>query len=233
MCGRDYSTYTDDELEIRYLNRVPPFAWPVVAPLPDIIPTYNMAPTQQGLVLRVANGNLRFDYMRWGLVPSWAKDLKSASKYSLINAKSEEIESKPSFREPFLKRRCIVPVSGFYEWSKLKTPKKPYCIRLKSQEIMSLAGVYEQWQSPDGKEKVDSYSILTTAACEPINEIHDRMPVILNAEEEAIWLDPSNHDIVKLKSFMKPFSPAPLEMYEISGQVNSPKNNFKEILLPG
>ena len=226
MCGRTYKTYTDEELFYRYLNSKP-------IQLPEMRPNYNMVPTQDTLILRVVKGERHFDDMRWGLVPFWANDIKSADRYSMINAKAEEITEKRSFKGAFEKRRCIVPMSGFFEWQKIGTGrKKPYCIRLKDEPIMSLAGIWEHWKSKDGTLDVLSFAIITTDANEVMREIHTRMPVILHQGNEAEWLDPENTQIQKLKGLLKPCPSEWLETYEISTLVNSPKNNSPDVLQP-
>ncbi|MFI5304086.1 MAG: SOS response-associated peptidase [Nitrospiria bacterium] len=226
MCGRTYKTYTDEELLYRYLNGKS-------IDLPEIIANYNMAPTQETLILIVKDGERQFNLMRWGLVPFWAKDVKSADRYSMINAKAEEITEKRSFKAAFEKRRCIIPMSGFFEWKKEGTArKKPYCIRLKNEPIMSLAGIWEHWKSKEGTQSVTSYAIITTDANEAMQTIHKRMPLILDRNDEALWLDPENTDSVDLKKLLKPCPSDWMDFYPISTMVNSPKNNRPEILQP-
>jgi len=229
MCGRDYLTYTDEELFFRYLNRKT-WPWAIEKDIPAFKPNYNMCPTQTGPVLSVVDGKLGFRLMRWGLVPAWAKTVKDADKYSMINAKSEEIAEKRSYKAAFQKRRCIVPVSGFYEWQRSGTTKKPFAIHLKNAPIMSLAGIWEHWVNIEDTETVDSFALITTAANSYMEKIHTRMPVILGPQEEERWLDPNLNDGSQLSSFMKGCPPEWLESYEISPLVNSPKNNSVEVL---
>jgi len=224
MCGRTYKTYTDEELIYRYLNIRP-------IDFPELRPNYNMAPTQDTLVLKVVDGKRKFESMRWGLVPFWAKNVKSADMYSMINAKAEEITEKRSYKGAFEKRRCIIPMSGFFEWKKEENKnKKPFCIHLKNEPIMSLAGIWESWTSKDEKELVSSYSIITTEANTLMQSIHTRMPVILDRNNETEWLDPENTDIKQIKQLLKPCPSEWLEAYEISTLVNSPRNNRAEVL---
>ena len=226
MCGRKYKTYTNEELYYRYLNIKP-------VDLPEIKPNYNMVPTQETLVLREIDGERQFESMRWGLVPFWAKDVKSADRYSMINAKAEEITEKRSYKGPFEKRRCIIPMSGFFEWKKEGNKnKKPFCIHLKNEPIMSLAGIWETWTSKDKKEKVKSYAIITTEANTLMQTIHTRMPVILDRNNETEWLNPDNTDITQIKQLLKPCPPEWLEAFQISTLVNSPRNNLPEVLQP-
>ena len=227
MCGRAYETYTEDELYLRYLTE-----GAKRSPL-GFKANYNLAPTQLSPVVVNRTGSPEIVLLRWGLVPSWAKDLQSASKYSLINARGEEILEKRSYKDPFLRRRCIVPLSGFFEWKReSEKSKRPFAIHLKGEPIMSVAGVWEHWVSPVTGEIVDSFSVITTAANSMMETIHDRMPVILSKNTEAEWLDPKNQDPVLLKKLLKPCPSEWLEAHEISSAVNSPKNNSPELLSP-
>lgn len=228
MCGRAYQTYTEEELQLRYLNEKSKRN-----PL-GIKPNFNFSPTQLSPVVRMVEGANQLSLFRWGLVPFWAKDLKSAAKYSLINAKSEEILEKRSYKTPFQKRRCIVPLSGFIEWKREgEGHKRPFAIHLKGQPILSVAGVWEHWESPENGEVVESFSILTTSANSFMEKIHDRMPVILGREQEAEWLDPKNNDDTdRLLELLKPCPSEWLDAYEISPMINSPKNNRPEVLEP-
>lgn len=228
MCGRKYEIYTDEELEIRYLsgNQRGNF-------LKGSKPNYNDCPTQLSPIVCLLDGERTIDRFRWGLVPFWATDVKSADKYSLINAKSEEITEKRSYKAPFQKRRCIVPVSGFYEWHRDNSgSKRPFAIRLKKEKIMSLAGIWEHWESKDGKESVNSFAIITTKANSLMEKIHNRMPVILDPKFEEIWLNPDFSDSEVLKDMLKPCPSSWLDAFEVSKMVNSPRNNSKEVLEP-
>ncbi len=225
MCGRAYSTYTEEELEARYhserMKRHPL----------GIKPNYNMAPTHVVPVILNRGKGPEIDFFRWGLVPKWARDVKTAEKYSLINAKGEEITEKRSYAEPFKARRLIVPLSGFFEWKRDGKIKRPFAIHLKDQKIMSVAGVWEEWRSKDG-EVIDSFSIITISANSYMEEIHNRMPVILDAKDEARWMNPENSDIKALQDLLKSCPSERLKAYEVSTLVNSPKNNSEEALEP-
>lgn len=220
MCGRKYSTYSEEELHLRYLNHRQIEL--------GLMPNFNFCPTQSGPVVRMVDGELRIDIFRWGLVPSWAKDEK-AGGYSLINAKAEEITEKRTYKEPFQKRRCVVPISGFIEWRSEPSGKRPFSIFLKTQPIMSLAGIWEFWER-DGKS-VHSYSVITTAANSFMADIHTRMPVILSREDESRWLDPQA-EVRELQNLLKSSRSENMRAIEISRLVNSPKNNSPEVLLP-
>jgi putative SOS response-associated peptidase YedK len=227
MCGRAYQTYSEEELCLRYLNEKAKNN-----PMNGFVPNYNLSPTQKSPIVFREDGELRIGFFRWGLVPFWAKDVKAADKYSLINAKAEDIDEKRSFKEPFLRRRCIVPFSGFFEWQRTDGgPKRPYAISLKGDPIMSLAGVWERWKSKSTNEEVFSFSIITTSANSLVAKIHNRMPAILSRLGEKDWLDPHNHDILALKNLLKPCPSDWLEAREISNLVNNPRNNRPELLL--
>ena len=226
MCGRASTTFTDAELVMRYLSGRP-------LHLPDLRPNYNLAPSQKTVVLRITDGERAFSAMRWGLVPTWAKSIQDASRYSLINAKSEEITEKRSYKGAFDKRRAICPVTSFFEWQKRGAgPKAPYCIRLKNEPIMSLAGIWEHWKSKESAEEVYSFAIITTNANELMGTIHNRMPVLLDQADEENWLDPENTNIKELQKLLKPCPFDWLEAYEVSTLVNSPTHNRPEILQP-
>ncbi len=227
MCGRVFTINTYEELFFRYLKGKMPVATSGVDSA-HIKPNYNMCPTQSTLILCRADDLLTLKPMRWGLVPAWAKTVKDADKYSMINAKSEEITEKKSYKAAFLKRRCIVPISGFYEWKSENKVKTPFAITLKNQAIMSVAGIWEHWQSSESSQAVDSFSIVTTASNEFMSKIHARMPVILSEDQETTWLD-SGSNIDELNEIMKGCKSEALEMRQVSKLVNSPKNNSPEV----
>jgi len=223
MCGRAYETYTDEELAIQYLNRHPP-------ELDWVRPNFNMAPTQHSPVVIVRNGQPAVERFRWGLVPFWAKSIKAAAKYSLINARGEEITEKRSYAKAFQRRRCVVPLSGFYEWKREGTRKRPFAIHLRDHPIMSVAGVWERWQPDGDAEPVYSFSIVTTRANTYMADIHDRMPVILDGQDVEHWLDPEVQEPEHVLSLVRPCPPEWLTAYEVSTAVNSPRNNSPDLL---
>ena len=192
----------------------------------DLAPSYNIAPTQQVAVI-VSDGVRQLLAMRWGLVPSWAKDLSIGNK--MINARAETITEKASYRGAFKKRRCLVVADGFYEWQKLGDGKRPMYIRLKSGKPFGFAGLYEMWNSPEG-ENITTCTIVTTEANELMQPIHDRMPVIIPKEREDYWLDPATADRDSLLRLLKPYSADKMEAYPVSKLVNSPQNNSPELI---
>lgn len=195
----------------------------------DYIPSYNIAPSQQVVAIINDGKRNRLGHLRWGLIPPWAKDEKIG--YKMINARAETVAEKPSFRKAFSKKRCIIPADSFYEWQKQNGEKIPMRIKLKNDELFAIAGLWETWQSPDGK-LLHTCTAITTEPNELMKPIHDRMPVILKREDEAAWLDPLNSDIHFLGNMLKPFDEAQMDAYSVSSAVNSPKNNEESLILP-
>ncbi|BAZ13006.1 hypothetical protein NIES4071_48400 [Calothrix sp. NIES-4071] len=199
--------------------------------VPSLQPRYNIAPTQEVVtVLYDTDNDLRVaNSLRWGLIPSWSKDPSIASK--LINARSETVAEKPSFRSAFKKRRCLIVADGFYEWQRTEGKKQPFRFQLQEKQPFGFAGLWEQWQSPDGEE-IDTCTILTTAANDLMAPIHDRMPVILKPEDYDLWLDPQMQDPKMLQPLLQPFSTEAMTAYPVSTIVNSPRNNTPECIVP-
>src|SRR5262245_12184656 len=186
-----------------------------------LLPSYSVAPGATMPVV-VRNSPNRVELMKWGLVPFWAKDPKSS--YKTINARAETVASSPVFREAFKRRRCLVPVSGFYEWQQTERGKLPYFIRLKDTELFAFAGLYDVWKDAEGKE-LRTYTIITTTPNELVQPIHNRMPVILHPDDESLWIDPAVNDALSLRSLLKPFPPELMDAYTVSRAVNSPAND--------
>jgi putative SOS response-associated peptidase YedK len=222
MCGRAYETYTDEELYVRYLPKSP------AVPL-QIAPVYNLCPTQNSPVLRLASGERRFDLLRWQLVP--ATEPSFSSRLSTFNARSESIFASPLYRDLVVRQRCIVPLSGFYEWKRTGDSKRPFRIFLREEPIMSVAGIWEIWHRglPDERH---SFSILTTSANEFMSDIHNRMPVILSRSDEDAWLDPQYSEKRSLQTLLRACPSSWLQRIEVSSLVNSPKNNSPALLEP-
>jgi len=221
MCGRFTLTATLEEI----MNR---FDIQAFLDQGDYAPSYNMAPSQSVLAVINDGKSNRLGFLRWGLVPPWANDTSLGNK--MINARAETISEKPSFRNAFKKKRCLVIADSFYEWkrneNKTKTPMR---IKLKSDELFAMAGIWEGWQSPDGK-RLYTCSIITTGPNELMKDIHDRMPVILKREDESSWLNPNTTDPVSLNALLVPFDENEMVSYEVSSLVNSPNNNSIELI---
>jgi putative SOS response-associated peptidase YedK len=188
---------------------------------------YNVAPSQVVPIVRIdPAGERELVEARWGLIPSWAKDEKIG--YKMINARSETIRDKPSYRTPFKRRRCLVPADGFYEWMKHGTAKRPHFIHRKDDRPFFFAGLWERWETPDAC--IDSCTILTTSPNPLMEPIHDRMPVILDVQGRDRWLDPTA-DPDELYVLLKPADPDAFEAFEVSPVVNSPKNDTEACIL--
>jgi putative SOS response-associated peptidase YedK len=155
----------------------------------DLPASYNIAPSQSVAAILQPDTDPQLRWLRWGLIPAWAKDPKIG--YKLINARAETVAEKPSFRNAFRQQRCLIPADGFYEWQQVEgnRHKQPYFIGLQHELPFAFAGLYERWDSPDG-ETIDTCTIITTAANEAIAPIHNRMPVILAPQEYSQWLNP-------------------------------------------
>jgi putative SOS response-associated peptidase YedK len=222
MCGRAYETYTDEELAVQYLNGRPP-------DLDWMRPNFNMAPTQDSPVVVVRHGEPAVERFRWGLIPFWAKSIKAAAKYSLINARGEEITEKRSYAKAFQRRRCVVPLSGSYEWKREGKSKRPFAIHLRDHPIMSVAGVWERWQPDADAEAVHSFSIVTTRANTFMADIHDRMPVILDGHDVGHWLDPEVQEPGQVLPLLRPCPSEWLTAYGLSTAVNSPRHNSSDV----
>ena len=185
------------------------------------VPRYNIAPTQ--MALTVTNGSeRRGSYMRWGLIPSWAKSASVGNR--MINARAETVAERPSFRTALQRRRCLILANGFYEWQRKASRKMPMRITMASGEPFAFAGLWDAWRDPkDGI--VRSCTIITTAANELLSPIHDRMPVILARELEALWLDHDIQDPAAIAGILTCYPTDAMEVYEVSSLVNSPAND--------
>ncbi len=219
MCGRDYNTYTDEELELRYLISRPLHL--------RLTPNYNLAPTQMTPIVRMRDNAVRIEQSKWGLVPFKPRPGEKSS-FAPINARSETIDEKSMFKSAFHSHRCIVPLSGFYEWKKIGDKKQPYAIRGPTESILSVAGIYSELALPGG-EVLDTFAVLTTEANSLMENIHDRMPVILSREGEKLWLSP-DAKTAELKLLFKPSPNDWLTAYPVSTAVNNVHNNAPELL---
>lgn len=207
----------------------------------DLPHRYNIAPSQPvAAIVQLPDSDRRkLKWLRWGLIPSWAKD--PAIGYKLINARAETASEKPSFRSAFKHRRCLIPSDGFYEWQRLegsKTKKQPYYFSLKDNNPFAFAGLWERWESKEG-DIVETCTILTTEANELVSPIHDRMPVILHPKDYALWLDPNftssdslQDAYCRLQALLKPYPSEAMIAYPVSSKVNSPKNDSPECNQP-
>ncbi|MBW8268881.1 SOS response-associated peptidase [Caldovatus aquaticus] len=204
-----------------------------VGPLPNFAPSWNLAPTQDGLVVRrhPETGARHLDALRWGLVPHWARDASLGAR--LINARAESLAEKPAFRDAFRKRRCLVPADAFYEWRQEGapgSPKRPYAVARADGAPMAFAGLWEGWRAPDGTV-VRSYAIVTTAANAKLAALHARMPAILPPEAWPLWLGEEEAPTeAALRALLRPFPDAGLAVWPVSPRVNRAGQNGAGLL---
>jgi putative SOS response-associated peptidase YedK len=194
-------------------------------------PRYNIAPTQAVPVIRQNPKEPRreLSLMRWGLIPSWAKDSSIAAQ--MINARSETAATKPAFRDPLASRRCLVPVDGFYEWKRSGKTKQPYCFEVNDGELFAFAGLWDRWKDPSG-EWIKSCSILTTTPNAVTSGVHDRMPVILDRAEYDLWLDPGMTNVEAMSDMLKPYDARIMRCYPVSNRINHVANDDAECSTP-
>lgn len=231
MCGR--FTLTDPVAAVEDLFGINPPADADTQTLGGIwSPRFNIAPTQDVLIAKVdvELGDLGIGPAKWGLIPHWAKNQREGVR--MINARSETVATKPAFRDSFRTRRCLLPADGFYEWLK-KGPKdkQPHYIRMKNEAPYSYAGLWAKWRSPDG-EPIQSCTVLTTQPNELVAGIHDRMPVILSAEDYSAWLDPAFTDGEALAKLLRPFPEEFMEAFRVTRRVSKVQNDDPECIVP-
>lgn len=187
--------------------------------IPQLDSRYNIAPSQTVASVRHIENHNKLDFLKWGLVPPWSKDLT----HSPINVRSESVTEKPTFRHAIKYNRCIIPASGYYEWKTASDAhRQPYYIRHKSGSVLGFAGLWERWIAPDGNE-VETCCILTTAANKITKTIHDRMPVILQPDNYNLWLNRNMHDPHELQFLYEPYPPDQMVAYPVPALVNNPK----------
>ncbi|NWF63540.1 MAG: SOS response-associated peptidase [Chloroflexi bacterium] len=221
MCGR--FTLTVDPAELTDAFAI--FTFPT-----QFAPRYNIAPTQP--VLAIPNdARNKADFFIWGLIPSWSKDPSSANK--LINARSETLAEKPSFRGAYKYKRCLIPADGFYEWktqpgTKIKTP---YFIQMQDRKPFAMAGLWDEWTSPDGSP-LRTCAIITTEPNQLMSTLHNRMPVILNPKDYSMWLEPTPQTPEKLATLLKPYPAEAMSAHPVSTLVNQPGNDRPECVIP-
>jgi putative SOS response-associated peptidase YedK len=198
-----------------------------VAEVPQVEARYNVAPTQEILAVRELADGREMTFFKWGLVPSWAKDVSMGAR--LINARSETVEEKPSFREAFKKRRCIIPADGFYEWQRNEGKKQPFFFRMRDERAFGFAGLWERWEG-EGGQAINSCTILTTEANEVLRPVHDRMPVILHPDDYELWLDRDVRKRDLVKELLRPYQAEEMIGYPVGIAINSPRNQGAELM---
>ncbi len=194
----------------------------------SIEPSYNVAPGQQVAVI-IDSEKRKLGTMKWGFIPSWSKDPAIGSR--MINARAETVAEKPSFRNSFRRKRCLIVADGFFEWKREENGKIPMHVVMKSGRPFGFAGLWEIWISPEG-EKTATCTIITTSPNSLMEPIHNRMPVILPKQQTGTWLNPKLEDSAALLPLLLPYRAEEMEAYPVSKLVNSPKNNSSEVIVP-
>lgn len=219
MCGRFTLAATGADVADHYQ----------LQELPFIAPRYNVAPTQPVAAVRLdAHEARELTHFQWGLIPSWAKDPAMGAK--MINARSETVAEKSAFRAAFKRRRCLIPATGFYEWQQQNGRKQPMYIHAAGGGLLSLAGLWELWQSADGS-MLETCTILTTTPNALMEPIHNRMPVILDPADYSMWLD-KDTPIDQLQHLLRPYDPERLAVYPVSTAVNRVQNDSPACIEP-
>lgn len=219
MCGR-FVFFEPDKIEDRFNVKLDKSL--------NINPSYNIAPTEETLIIINENDRKRADLFKWGFIPSWIKDKENFKP--LINLRDDTLLNKQNFSYYLKNNRCLIPANGFYEWRILNGRKKPYFIYLKDFSLFFFAGVYNKIYL--GESELKTFTIITTKSNEKLRLIHDRMPVILEKEVEEAWLDRGINDLSSLRKLIKPYKDIDIQFHEVSHLVNNPKNKFKELILP-
>lgn len=221
MCGRFSQTATREIIAEQFQVRELPF----------FQPRYNIAPSQDIAAIRIESdtSTWKLVMLRWGLIPSWAKDAKIGNQ--CINAKAETVAEKPSFRSAFKKRRCLVVATGFYEWQIQGHAKQPMWIGLRNKRPFAFAGLWEHWKPAEG-EPLETCTIITTEPNDLMAPIHNRMPVILAPTSYDQWLDPTFQKIETLNGLLRPYPSDELMTYPVSTLVNNPRHDAPQCLEP-
>lgn len=237
MCGRYAASRNPDDLVEEFEV--------VEKPEQVLAPSWNVAPTQNvyAVLARTPRGEedapprRRLQVVRWGLVPSWAKDPSIGNR--MINARMETVHEKPAFRRAFAKRRALLPADGYFEWyGEKKGKKQPFFIHPADGGVLAMAGLYELWRDPSVPEDADvdpwlwTVTVLTTTAPDDLGRIHDRMPLLVERERYAEWLDPGIDDPDRLRRLLVPAAPGRLTAYPVATTVNSVRNNGPQLVEP-
>lgn len=218
MCGR-FAFYSPHEAVTRLFG---------VVDAPEVEPRYNIAPTQFVAAVRETGGPREVAMLYWGLVPSWAKEKSIGAR--MINARSETLAEKPSFRNAYKRRRCLVLADGYYEWQRSGAIKQPYFISFAASEPFGMAGLWERWRDPGSGEPLESCCIVTTSPAPAVAHVHDRMPVIIPPDAYAEWLDPDNAATDRLARLLVPCEAPGLQARPVSRRVNDARNQGADLL---
>jgi len=222
MCGR-YRLSRRKQLVEEYFDSV--------SDEPDWTPRFNVAPTQPIPIIRQHPKEPRreMSLVRWGLIPSWAKDPSGAAR--MINARSETASSKPAFRDSLKSRRCLIPADGFYEWVRTGKSKQPYCFEVNDGDLFAFAGLWDRWKDPSGNW-IKTCSILTTTPNAVTSTVHDRMPVILDPDAYDLWLDPGMQNVAAISELLKSYDARLMRSYPVSTRLNHVANDDEECSRP-
>lgn len=221
MCGR-LAFYSPHESVVRLFG---------VGDAPEVEPRYNIAPTQFIAAVRSGEGGDRgLGLLYWGLVPSWAREKSIGAR--LINARGETLREKPSFRNAYRRRRCLVLADGYFEWQRGGAVKQPYFIAFADGQPFGMAGLWETWRDPASDEPLESCCLVTTAPAAEIAHVHDRMPVIVPAAAYEEWLDPANAAVERLDRLLAPWQGGGLRARPVSRRVNDARNQGPDLLEP-
>jgi putative SOS response-associated peptidase YedK len=215
MCGRFTLTASREALQDEF-----------GIAFPEKTASYNIAPSQDVLSIVGHQEGMKAGFLKWGLVPSWAKDKKIG--YKMINARAETLDEKPAFKRLLNRRRCLIVVDSFYEWKRENGKKKPYRITVGDGALFTFAGLWDRWRT--NEEEIVSCTIITTKPNQMMSELHDRMPVILEEGNREAWLDQGIEDKDLLKSILQPYESEKMSAYEVSTLVNNPRNNGEELI---
>jgi len=196
----------------------------------DLGPRYNVAPTDEAFVVVQREDRRGLTAYRWGLIPHWAKDAKTGSK--MFNARAESLTTSPAFRDAFKRKRCLVPVDGFYEWKREGTIRQPYWISRADGKPLALAGLWAGWKDPATEQVRRTFTIVTSAPSDAMAGIHDRMPVIIPEDAWDRWLEPEPADPSELSGLLLPSDAIPLDIQAVSRLVNDVRNDGPELIEP-
>lgn len=197
--------------------------------VPDLLPRYNVAPSQEVPVVRQPGETRELTLLRWGLIPFWSKDPKGGP--TPINARADSASEKPAFRQAFRRHRCLLPADGFYEWKKEGTKKQPVLFRMRDEGPFAFAGLWDRWEGPDG-QIIQSCTLLTTEPNALVAPVHDRMPVILPPEAYALWLDPTETDPARVQPLLRPYPAEAMTATLVGPRVNSPREDDPALIAP-
>ena len=219
MCGRYASSRGAHELAAHFEVDEPPEA--------ELPPSYNVAPTDPVYAVLQRDRSRQLRVLRWGLVPSWAKDAKGAAR--LINARRETVADKPAFRAAYQRRRCLLPADGYYEWQTGGARKQPYFLSARDGGPLAMAGLYEIW-APPGGERLWTCTVITTEAADELGHIHDRTPLLVRPKDWSRWLDPAVED--PGADLLVPGTPGVLEAWPVAPAVGNVRNDGPELVRP-